>query len=357
MNILRYQSLRAALFASLASVAVLSVASCGRTDEVAPDTSDVDVVSSADAADGAEGIESTDGEGAADLELGDEVSLLDSVPLSIMAAEPPEVRLGHSAVWDPAGRMMIVFGGRKQGNERYNDVHLLHSVSDRYVWEQVYPTGTAPQARYGHSAVWDPVHQEMIVFGGYAAGPTNTHHILSRDGGDWHWSALVGGGDVPSARTGHSAVWDPVQQEMIVFGGLYIQQYFNTVYVLSREQDGWSWTEIQPEGQAPIGRTNHSAVWDSQGEQMIVYGGDGGQGATRLNDAHVLSRTAEGWRWDQLPEHPDEPSGSTGHSAVWNSSTSQMLLYDGGGFGNEGGSYILDRTGESWSWLNLSPAG
>ena len=143
-----------------------------------------------------------------------------------MTGTPPSARYCHSAIYDPVRDRMVVFGGltgtvlpqrrlgavagghagvdaadahghaaeravrpqrdlrpgaRPHGGVRgqldgptlRNDVWAL-SLAGTPAWTQLTPTGTPPSARYGHSAIYDPVRDRMVVFGGYDGHPASS---------------------------------------------------------------------------------------------------------------------------------------------------------------------------------------
>ena len=59
---------------------------------------------------------------------------------------PPKGREGHTAIYDPVRDRMVVFGGY-DGASRYNDVWAL-TLSGSPAWSQLAPSGTPPSARY-----------------------------------------------------------------------------------------------------------------------------------------------------------------------------------------------------------------
>ena len=77
---------------------------------------------------------------------------------------PPDFRLAHSAVYDRMRHRMIVFGGMDGLTER-NDVWVLELAYPNQ-WRRLLPTGTPPSPRRQHAAIYDAVHDRMIVFGG-----------------------------------------------------------------------------------------------------------------------------------------------------------------------------------------------
>ena len=68
----------------------------------------------------------------------------------------------------------------------------------------------------------------MLVYPG-AAGDV---WELSFSGGP-AWSHIVPSGAVPPPRNGHSAIYDPVRDRMIVFGGVDGSTYRNDAWALS----------------------------------------------------------------------------------------------------------------------------
>jgi hypothetical protein len=62
---------------------------------------------------------------------------------------------------------MVVFAGYPTPSLS-NEVWAL-SLAGTPTWTLLAPTGRPPSTRYAHSAIYDPVHDRMVVFGGNAA--------------------------------------------------------------------------------------------------------------------------------------------------------------------------------------------
>eukprot|EP00439_Symbiodinium_sp_Y106_P047063 s2339_g6.t1 len=77
----------------------------------------------------------------------------------------PDKRADHTAVITGAGRMWI-FGGV---SPRKNDLWYIDTQGPSFQWNEVLPSGTLPETRYGHVAVVSPTG-EMWIYGGYATG-------------------------------------------------------------------------------------------------------------------------------------------------------------------------------------------
>src|SRR5262245_2395033 len=83
------------------------------------------------------------------------------------------------------------------------------------VWTQKSP----PSARYLHAAVYDAAHDRMVVFGGYSSRDLVNDVWVLTFSGTPEWTQLAPAGTPPSARRLMSAVYDPVRNRLVVFGG------------------------------------------------------------------------------------------------------------------------------------------
>src|SRR5262245_28871785 len=137
-------------------------------------------------------------------------------------------------------------------------------------------------ARAGHCAAYDPVSQAMWVFGGLE-GSTRRGDVWALslpNPGPPRWRAVTPAGTPPSARSGHTGIYDPVRQRLIVFGGNDGARS-NQVWALSSLQFGPTWTQLTPLGTPPSPREDHSAIYDPVGDRMID------RKSTRLNSSHL----------------------------------------------------------------------
>lgn len=185
-------------------------------------------------------------------------------------------------------------------------------------WGQGQP-GNPPPSREAHSAIYDSARQQLVVFGGllqsYAYFWKNDTWILPLDSPS-EWSEVATTGPRPSERARHSAIHDPIRNRMIVFGGMdeywngveRVERYFDDVWALSL--DGVpTWSRLAPTGLGPAVRAGHSAIYDPVRDRMVIVGGyrrePTGTGSgiySRIvyEDTWTLSLTGEG-SWQQLP--------------------------------------------------------
>jgi hypothetical protein len=249
------------------------------------------------------------------------------------AGAPPPARLGHTSILDPVRQRMIVFGGSTSLGLA-NDLWSL-SLTGATTWTPLAATGTPPPARTGHTAVYDPIGDRMIVFGGLgASGPMNDLWSLSLSGTPT-WSPLAASGTPPAARTYHSAIYDPLRGRVVLFGGSRTTDLFEHI---SDFNDTWvltlgaspAWTQISPTGTPPSVRQGHTAVYDSQHDRMLVFAGTGSfpPPAAYGNDVWALSLASPAWT--QLAPASDWPPAiRTGACGVYDPLLDRMLVYGG----------------------------
>ncbi len=233
----------------------------------------------------------------------------------------------HSAVW--SGTEMIVWGGRDPAlGSDVNTGGRYNPSSDTWV-----ATGTAgaPSVRESHTAVWTGT--QMIVWG----GENDRTSVFMNDGGRYTpttntWTATSTAAGVPAAREFHTAIWTGTQ--MVVWGG-----QGNASGLLLNSGGRYfpgsnSWVATGTATSVPTARSGHTAVWS--GTEMIVWGGSDASGVAQTGGRYNLTSLS----WTPTSTGANVPSARSAHSAVWTGS--QMVVWGGGGAGgqtNTGGRY------------------
>jgi len=205
-------------------------------------------------------------------------------------------------------------------------------------------TANAPSARSGHSALWDG--QQMIVWGGNAGGSTptyvNTGGLYDPVADQWTTISPI---NVPDARSGHASVWSGSQ--MIVWGGANSTNAFLSTggrYQPSTQQ--WSATSTN----SPAGRSGHIAVWT--GSAMLIWGGQNVNGL--LNDGALYDPVGDTWTTLTLPNAPE---GRIGATAVW--AGDRVIMWGGVGAGGplSDGAELLFSSGAPAQWVSTTLTG
>ncbi len=209
----------------------------------------------------------------------------------------PIARLHHTGVYDPNTNSLIVFGGSNCATGYLNDVWVLSDAnggSGSPTWTKLAPSGTPPAAREGASAVYDSTNNIITVYGG-DAGSTNFGDVwvlshANGTGGTPAWMQLSPTGTAPTARSGHTAVYDSTNNRMTVCGGFHLSNALSDTFVLTFANGIGgtpAWTPITTKGTAPaVGF--HSAVYDSALNDMYVFAGSSSE-AKLAGDDHAFT--------------------------------------------------------------------
>jgi hypothetical protein len=255
----------------------------------------------------------------------------------------PGVRHSPQMGYDAARKRKIVFGGygrHAAGDDLdyLNDVFQL-DLDGTAAWTELHPTGVAPMPRLAGVAVYDPLRQRFVGFGGTRGLPTDTYELdLS---GDPAWSTIETGGGGPDSTSpsnspppgyGQTAIYDPVRDRMVMFGGSTSDAYLgvtNDVWALSLGDDP-AWTKLTPSGTPPSPRRTLTSIYDPVRDRMIVFGGwDGDQSdAPFLHDVWALS-LGDDPTWTELDPDGGPPVGRDAMSAVYDAIADRMIVYGG----------------------------
>jgi hypothetical protein len=240
------------------------------------------------------------------------------------AGEPPAARAYHTATYDPVRDRMIVFGGYN-GTTFLNDLWEL-SLAGTPTWTQMTPAGTPPCVRGTHAAIYDPVRDRVIVFGGRTNSNAwlNEVWVLSLEDTPT-WTQMAPAGTPPSVRQGMTAVYDEAGDRMLLFGGLNGTESFADVWALSLG-DTPAWTNLTPTGTSPAARYYHAAIYDPVRDRMVVSAGT--NGSTSFADVWALSLSGTP-AWTDLTPTDSNPGAVYGVCALYDPILDRMVTFGG----------------------------
>jgi len=261
-------------------------------------------------------------------------------------------RAAGSIVYDSFRDRLIQFGG-DQGPS--NQVFVLN-LSPGSNWTRMFPLGTPPFPRYGQMAIYDPVNDRMIVFGGYAPdsyeGQVNDVWQLSLSGAPT-WSQIFPAGTPPSPRQDGAAIYDPVGQRLVVFGGASsVYGFQNDVWQLNLTYFS-TWTQLTPSGLPPSARDLSQYAYDPDHGSLVLFGG--WDGASFLGDAWELTLAGAG-SWAPVSAG-GAPSPRREGVSCYDPSSQSLVFFGGlnsGGFLDETWQLLLSG---SPAWTHLTPGG
>ena len=146
----------------------------------------------------------------------------------------------------PAGPRMIVFGGFSKG-ERTNSVYSLDLSSLN--WSKVPTSPRCPEIRLSHSSV--VYGGSLYVFGGISDEGEKLNDFWRLDLSTSVWEEVLGEGDIPTGRSGHTAV--VYKDLMVMFGGMKdITKETNDMYSYSFSTNLWTLFQYEHQVKDPV---------------------------------------------------------------------------------------------------------
>jgi len=198
----------------------------------------------------------------------------------------PPGRSGHTAIYDPVGHQMVIFAGRAASG-KVADVWSFNLATD--AWQQLSPSGVPPGPRAWHTAAYCPTRHSMVVVDGRSdVAPYDEVYELLLDSMKWRLVSV--GGSHPTPRWGHAMEYDPTSNRMIVFGGENAGGVqMNDVWALDLAPGSETWTELSTSGQPPSLRAAMASCFDAEARKFFIFGGSYYPGYFIFyNDLHVL---------------------------------------------------------------------
>jgi len=147
----------------------------------------------------------------------------------------------HTAMWyDPILKKTVIYGGlgRLDPNGkllRFDDMWSFDGTG----WTQITPAST-PGMRYGAQVAVNPNTNHVLLFGGIRVdvdANNNQVQVYANDTWDWDGTAWtkINTAVVPPARENGGMAWDPIRNELVMFGG-YSGFYLSDLWSFSNGQ-------------------------------------------------------------------------------------------------------------------------
>jgi hypothetical protein len=281
--------------------------------------------------------------------------------------------------YDPVDHLTVVFD---TAGLTWEGTLTISGSAETMQWQQVYPKHI-PAVRTGESMAWDPVNQQVLMYGGYSGSTAlNDTWLYSHANLDWSMLAPAntptgntGGNSNVTGRTDYGMVTDTALNEVVIFGGWSGSTSGTNPYILN---DTWAWngntwtalaaTAPTPPAGSPYfsARYNPGLAYDPINQELLLYGGFPGLGNSYVGGnpnldpgTYALTDAAQsGGGWSYLLSGPEVTGTTVGPgrrapSLAWANSTSaggntEVVMFGGGTATNPTGtgSYVND----TWVW-------
>ncbi len=256
-------------------------------------------------------------------------------------ADKPVARFDGPIAYESQSQQVYLFGG--QAASALDDLWIYSIAS--HGWTPVSTSGTKPPARFGHTLIFDPVRRRLIVFGGQSGAFFNDTWAF--DLAAKTWRQLGGGNPGPKPRYGHSAIYDPVRDRMVISHGFTDSGRFDDTWAFDLAKN--QWVDISPAAsERPLRRCLHHAAYDPKRDQMFLYAGcSSGFGPCPQEDLWTFDLKST--RWTQLVSSP-HPPGRERYGMAFDARRDRLVVFAGGGAsGLLNDTWEYDPAAQTWT--------
>ncbi|MCC7509250.1 MAG: choice-of-anchor D domain-containing protein [Planctomycetes bacterium] len=235
----------------------------------------------------------------------------------------PEGRWGAVAGFDTSNDRVVLWGG-KDHVAYYGGIWALDRSAPNGEWARVIGGGAAPAAAVYSARATDLAGNRMFIHGGNIASGGRTSELWSLNLATGAWTQWPGVG--PAARDQHSMIYDSIRNRVLVYGGRTPGIVGD---VWAYDLGAMSWSLVTPlAGPAPVARYAHGAAYDSTNDRMVIVAGR--SSTTTLNDVWVLSLNPGTETWtNRSALFAPIPSGRHSFACSSNGAGTQIWLHGG----------------------------
>ena len=219
----------------------------------------------------------------------------------------PQQRYGTITVFDAAAQRLVTFGGfGNAGTSRQDDTWAFDLIADE--WMEVMPV-PHPFKRCLHNGSYVAGRELMVLYGGQSTG--NREDIWTFDLTTNTWTERLPATKPPGR---HFCSITAINEDLLyMFGGNGANQNnfsggLNDLWQFSLVDD--TWTQVLDTDTLPPARVGHSAVFLPTNNQLLIFGGNAVDGSF-LGDV---------WVFEDLTTSVDEQSFAPQIKIDWQSS-------------------------------------
>jgi N-acetylneuraminic acid mutarotase len=224
----------------------------------------------------------------------------------------PDARKSHSAVYNPVTNRLIIFGGSSGPSSYLDDTWFFDFTAG--TWLEVY-TPVKPSSREGASFALNRDKTKGILFGGYDGSYKNDTWVFDLATEQWQLMTPISS---PPARAHHVSSGLIDSNCIIIFGGEDSSGTIGDTW--KYDIAGNSWSPLSP-STSPPDISFGSLVTDDPNKRCLLFGGING-----TNQTWAFSEYSENW---QLLSTGSSPPERWGHDAVYDSNGNRMVVFAG----------------------------
>ena len=262
------------------------------------------------------------------------------------ATSGPGKRANFGMVYDNSNEETILNGGYGPGIERSYFLSTGPEQIDTWIWDgdkwQI--KNMKPLNINNHALTFNKSNKQLTLFGGSLGGnrSDNTYILM-----DDEWKLKIPSGMVPEARTGHTMVYDELRKTVILFGGTLVRFPGGQVPLDDTwEWNGEAWSKLQVNGPEP--RWGHKMVYDENCEAILLFGGT--NGTKYFDDTWIWEGNLASWK---KVNTQNNPSARSSFGLAFDCLNQNTLLFGGKASNTEPLNDLWKWDGENWIQLAI----
>jgi hypothetical protein len=221
-------------------------------------------------------------------------------------------------------------------------------------WDLLTPLTPEPDGRRAHGMCYDPVRDEIILYGGRDIANNIVDTTWGFKSGVWAQKSPTNTPGTYLSAVGLSKIdliWDPINQVILLFGGTTTGIGVGSVNSLF-SWNGTDWFQEIADGASgdPHVRSNYGICFDEERSQIVLFSGDvsGGTPAdTWLCDV-VAAAPGSRYTWQVEATPATSPGWRGGHRMGYNPNTKTCFMMGGGSLSPSAYLDTWEWTGDNW---------
>ncbi len=209
-----------------------------------------------------------------------------------------------------------------------------------------------PSARAGHNMIYNPINGEIILFGGmkdnlnYQGSYLNDTWVYHYSNNSWIEITSIA---QPSNRNGPSMVYEPIHHRVLLFGGSSHAGFLNDTWEFKLSTYQWSKIEVEI---CPPKCADAEMFFDLPNNEIVLFGGYTPVGYS--DETWIFNINDNLWEKQNLSSHP---SSRYGHRIVYSSSKDLGVLFAGHAFDSSdtinNDMWLYNCSNKQWSEMTV----
>ena len=266
---------------------------------------------------------------------------------TIHASTYPSKRIGAKMIYDPVNQQILMYGGAHWEN-RYTFYDELWSYKyETNTWTQIETTNN-PDPGFNTMITYIPERHQLFLFGGWShQDRISDTWILNLE--TLNWIKQIPNIH-PSPRSDASIAYDRSNDKVVLFSGYLLNDtHMQDTWTYNFEEENWN--KHNPEN-SPLGQYGHHMVFIETSDQVLMYPGHW----SIMRNGNMVNHGYGGnlWEYDLIDEvwvehsSPHNPPGRYWGSMIYDSNEERLILFGGHGVVDYQDTWIYDLEMENW---------